>query len=85
MPIAKSPTSLIQGEVTNYNHPINGTYKLPLDKLLTDWLSADTRAKFVPLGPCTVRPRHPGNTIQNSRNLVNTQANLRISTTRFRF
>ena len=37
--------SLVEGgEVTTYNHQVNGTYKLPLDKFpLTDWLSADTR------------------------------------------
>ena len=74
-------SSLMQGgEVTNYNHQVNGTYKLPLDKFpLTDWLSADTRYQSsfrwdrAPFAQDTL-----GNTIQNSRNLsLNTQANLK--------
>ena len=74
-------SSLLQGgEVTNYNHQVNGTYKLPLDKFpLTDWLSADTRYQSsfrwdrAPFAQDTL-----GNTIQNSRNLsLNTQANFK--------
>ncbi|HBS19427.1 MAG TPA: cell surface protein SprA, partial [Flavobacteriales bacterium] len=73
--------SLVEGgEVTTYNHQVNGTYKLPLDKLpLTDWLSADTRYQSsfrwdrAPFAQDTL-----GNTIQNSRNLsLNTQANFK--------
>ena len=73
--------SLMQGgEVTTYNHQVNGTYKLPLDKFpLTDWLSADTRYQSsfrwdrAPFAQDTL-----GNTIQNSRNLsLNTQANFK--------
>ena len=34
--------------------------------------------KLIPLGPRAIRPGHPRNTIQNSRNLsLNTQANLK--------
>ena len=73
--------SLVEGgEVTTYNHQVNGTYKLPLDKFpLTDWLSADTRYQSsfrwdrAPFAQDTL-----GNTIQNSRNLsLNTQANFK--------
>ena len=73
--------SLMQGgEVTTYNHQVNGSYKLPLNKFpLTDWLSADTRYQS------SFRwDRRPfaqdslGNTIQNSRNVsLNAQANFK--------
>ena len=73
--------SLMQGgEVTTYNHQVNGSYKLPLNKFpLTDWLSADTRYQS------SYRwDRRPfaqdslGNTIQNSRNVsLNAQANFK--------
>ena len=73
--------SLVEGgEVTTYNHQVNGTYKLPLDKFpVTDWLSADTRYQSsfrwdrAPFAQDTL-----GNTIQNSRNIsLNTQANFK--------
>ena len=74
-------SSLMEGgEVTTYNHQVNGTYKLPLDKLpLTDWISADTRYQSsfrwdrAPFAQDTL-----GSTIQNSRNVsLNAQANLK--------
>ena len=68
------------GELTTYNHQVNGTYKLPLDKFpLTDWVSLDTRYQSsfrwdrAPFAQDTL-----GNTIQNSRNIsLNAQANLK--------
>jgi len=68
------------GEVTTYNHQVNGTYKLPLDKFpLTDWVSSDARYQSsfrwdrAPFAQDTL-----GNTIQNSRNLsLNAQANFK--------
>ena len=74
-------SSLMQGgELTTYNHQVNGTYKLPLDKFpLTDWVSLDTRYQSsfrwdrAPFAQDTL-----GNTIQNSRNIsLNAQANLK--------
>ena len=74
-------SSLMQGgEVTTYNHQVNGTYKLPLDKFpLTNWLSADTRYQSsfrwdrAPFAQDSL-----GNTIQNSRNIsLNSQANFK--------
>ena len=68
------------GEVTNYNHQVNGSYKLPLDKLpLIDFLSSDVRYQSsyrwdrAPFAQDSL-----GNTIQNSRNIsLNSQANLK--------
>ena len=68
------------GEVTTYNHQVNGSYKLPLDKFpLTDWVSSDVRYQSsyrwdrAPFAQDSL-----GSTIQNSRNIsLNTQANLK--------
>jgi len=66
------------GETTDYNHSINLTYNLPLDKFpLTDWVSVNTRYSGTynwlraPFSQDSL-----GNTIQNSRNMsVNGQFN----------
>ena len=66
------------GEITNYNHNVTGSYKLPFDKLpIINFISSDiryqgsyqwTRAPF--------SQDSLGHTIQNSRNLsLNAQAN----------
>jgi cell surface protein SprA len=59
------------GETTTYNHTVNITYTLPLDKLpATDWITANAtygagyQWDRAPLTQDTV-----GNTIQNSRNI----------------
>ncbi|MEM7160807.1 MAG: cell surface protein SprA [Bacteroidota bacterium] len=66
------------GETTDYNHTVNLTYNLPLDKFpLTDWVSVNTRYSGTynwlraPFSQDSL-----GNTIQNSRNMsVNGQFN----------
>ena len=66
------------GEITNYNHNANGSYKLPFDKIpLCDFISGDARYQSsfrwdrAPFAQDTL-----GATIQNSRNLsLNGQAN----------
>ncbi|MDC1360536.1 cell surface protein SprA, partial [Flavobacteriales bacterium] len=66
------------GEITNYNHNITGTYKLPFDKLpLVNFITSDVRYQGTfrwdraPFSQDSI-----GNTIQNSRNLsLNAQAN----------
>lgn len=66
------------GEVTGYNHNVNLTYQLPLDKLpLTDWMTVNTtygsgyQWDRAPLQQDTL-----GHTVQNSQNLsVNGQLN----------
>lgn len=66
------------GEVTDYNHTVNITYQLPLDKFpLTDWMNVNTtyaagyQWQRAPLLQDTL-----GNTIQNSQNIsVNGQFN----------
>ena len=66
------------GEVTRYDHIINATYTLPLDKLpLTDWITANTSYTAgyqwdrAPLTQDTL-----GHTIQNSQNIsINGQFN----------
>ncbi len=66
------------GEVTTYNHTINGRYRLPFDKLpLVNFMSGDAtyegtyRWDRAPFSQDTI-----GNTIQNSRKLsLNYQAN----------
>lgn len=67
------------GETTDYNHNVNVTYKLPLDKLpITDWITVNTGYNGTynwlraPFSQDTL-----GHTIQNSRNLnVNGQINM---------
>ena len=66
------------GEVTTYNHNVNGSYKLPFDKIpLMDFVTGDLRYQSsfrwdrAPFAQDTL-----GATIQNSRNLsLNGQAN----------
>lgn len=66
------------GEVTTYNHNVNGSYKLPFDKIpLCDFMSGDARYQSsfrwdrAPFAQDSL-----GSTIQNSRNLTfNGQAN----------
>lgn len=66
------------GETTNYDHLVNVTYKLPLDKFpLTDWMTVNTtygagyRWDRAPLQQDSI-----GNTVQNSQNIsVNGQLN----------
>lgn len=66
------------GETMDYNHTVNLSYKLPLDKLpITDWMTSDLRYtgtynwQRAPLSQDTL-----GNTIQNSMNLsINHQMN----------
>lgn len=66
------------GETMDYNHTVNLSYKLPLDKLpLTDWMTSDVRYtgtynwQRAPLSQDTL-----GNSIQNSMNLsINHQFN----------
>ena len=66
------------GETTDYNHTINLTYNLPLDKIpATDWISVNSRYSGTynwlraPFSQDSL-----GNTIQNSRNIsVNGQLN----------
>lgn len=60
------------GETTAYDHTVNVTYTLPLDKLpITDWVTVNStygagyKWDRAPLGQDTV-----GNTIQNSRNIT---------------
>ncbi len=67
------------GETTNYDHSVNVTYKLPLDKIpLTDWITVNTGYTGnygwtrAPFSQDTL-----GHTIQNSRNInVNGQINM---------
>ncbi len=67
------------GDVTTYNHNVNGSYKLPFDKIpLMDFVTGDVRYQSsfrwdrAPFAQDTL-----GATIQNSRNLsLNGQANL---------
>ena len=66
------------GDVTTYNHNVNGSYKLPFDKLpLMDFVTSDLRYQSsfrwdrAPFAQDTL-----GSTIQNSRNIsLNGQAN----------
>ena len=66
------------GEITTYSHNVNGSYKLPFDKIpLCDFISGDARYQSsfrwdrAPFAQDTL-----GSTIQNSRNLsLNGQAN----------
>ncbi|PCJ81764.1 MAG: hypothetical protein COA49_04475 [Bacteroidetes bacterium] len=66
------------GEVTTYNHSVNGSYKLPFDKIpLMEFITGDVRYQSsfrwdrAPFAQDTL-----GSTIQNSRNLsLNGQAN----------
>ncbi len=66
------------GEITNYNHNVTGTYKLPFDKLpLVNFITSDIRYQGTfrwdraPFSQDSI-----GNTIQNSRNIsLNAQAN----------
>jgi len=66
------------GENTNYNHNVNLSYKLPLDKFpLINFISADARyAGTYRWDRAPFTQDSLGHTIQNSRNLtVNAQAN----------
>lgn len=66
------------GETMDYNHAVNLSYKLPLDKLpITDWMTSDVRYtgtynwQRAPLAQDTL-----GNNIQNSMNVsINHQLN----------
>jgi len=66
------------GQVTTYNHNVNGSYKLPFDKIpLCDFISGDARYQSsYRWDRAPFSQEYLGNTIQNSRNLsLNGQAN----------